>query len=164
MRTTLGKHKWKTANAKLKLQAVTNSHWCSHHSRRPVILYGTTTLSRKPARNSRCKRTYWAQANFPESVVAWCGTPGNVRSFTPLCCSPLARRYCNFRARFFLGLFRNRNSWNDQNNSSFSDLSWLQTCQNQLTVSLWRFYSHSGIRVARERTIVWLISTISIPE
>ena len=57
-------------------------------------------------------------------------------------------------------LFRNRNSWNDQNNSSFSDLSWLQTCQNQLTVSLWRFYSHSGMRVAWERTIVWLIPTI----
>ena len=30
-----------------------------------------------------------------------------------------------------LGLFQKRNSWNDQNNSSFSDLSWLQTCQNQ---------------------------------
>ena len=40
-----------------------------------------------------------------------------------------------------LDLFWNRNSWNDQNNSSFSGLSWLQTCQNQLAVSLWRFYS-----------------------
>ena len=60
-----------------------------------------------------------------------------------------------------LGLFRNKNSWNDQNNPSFSGLSWLQTCQNQLTVSLWKFYSHSGMRVAREWTIiVWLISTI----
>ena len=63
-----------------------------------------------------------------------------------------------------LGLFRNRNGWNDQNNPSFLGLSWLQTCQNQLTVSLWRFYSHSGIRVAREWTIVWLIPTIPIPE
>ena len=36
----------------------------------------------------------------------------------------------------FWGLFRNRNSWNDQNNSYFSRLSWLQTCQNQLTVSV----------------------------
>ena len=36
----------------------------------------------------------------------------------------------------FWGLFRNRNSWNDQNNSYFSGLSWLQTCQNQLTVSI----------------------------
>ena len=60
-----------------------------------------------------------------------------------------------------LGLFRNGNSWNDQNDSSFSDLSWLQTCQNQLTVSLWRFYSHSGMRVAREQTIVWLNSNYS---
>ena len=42
MRTTLGKYKKKSANAKLKLPAVTNSHWCSRHSRRPVILYGTT--------------------------------------------------------------------------------------------------------------------------
>ena len=63
-----------------------------------------------------------------------------------------------------LGPFRNRNSWNDQNNPSFLCLSWLQTCQNQITVSLWRFYSHSGIRVARQRTIVWLIPTIPIPE
>ena len=52
----------------------------------------------------------------------------------------------------------------NQNNSSFSGLSWSQTsqCQNQLTVS--RFYSHSGMRVAWERTIVWLIPTIPIPE
>ena len=51
-----------------------------------------------------------------------------------------------------LGLFWNIHSCNDQNNPSFLGLSWLQTCQNQLTVSLWRFYSHSGIRVAREQT------------
>ena len=62
-----------------------------------------------------------------------------------------------------LGLFQNRNSRNEQNNPSFSGLSWLQTCQNQLTVSLWRFYSHSGMRVAREQTIiVRLIPTIPI--
>ena len=35
-----------------------------------------------------------------------------------------------------LGLFWNRNSWNDQKNPSFLGLSWLQTCQNQFTVSL----------------------------
>ena len=51
--------------------------------------------------------------------------------------------------RVLLFLFWNRNSWNDQNNSSFSGLSWLQTCQNQLTVSLWRFYSHSGMSSPR---------------
>ena len=56
------------------------------------------------------------------------------------------------KGHILLGLFWNRNSWNDQNNSSFLGLSWLQTCQNQLTVSLWRFYSHSGMREARERT------------
>ena len=69
----------------------------------------------------------------------------------------------------FGGQFWNRNSWNDQNNPSISGLSWLQTCQNQLKVSLWRFYSHSdsGMRVFQERTtiilfvwFVWLISTI----
>ena len=68
------------------------------------------------------------------------------------------------KSRIFGGLFRNRNSWNDKNNPSFSGLSWLQTCQNQLTVSLWRLYSHSGIRVARERAIVWLFPTIPILE
>ena len=31
----------------------------------------------------------------------------------------------------------------------------LQTCQNQLTVSLRRFYSHSGMRVAWEQTILF---------
>ena len=74
-------------------------------------------------------------------------------------CQSKKKRFIHLKARFWGGLFRNRNSWNDQNNSSFSGLSWLQTCQNHLTVSLWRFYSHSGMRVAKERTIVWLIPT-----
>ena len=30
----------------------------------------------------------------------------------------------------------NRNSWNYQNNSSFPGLVWLQTCQNQLSVTM----------------------------
>ena len=63
----------------------------------------------------------------------------------------------NLLKAHFGGLFQYRNSWNDQNNSPFSGLSWLQTCQNQLRVSLWRFYSHSGMRVAWERTLFGLL-------
>ena len=59
---------------------------------------------------------------------------------------------------FWGGLFRNRNSWNDQNNLPFR--AWV----DYRHVRLWRFYSYSGIRVTRERTIVWLIPTIPIPE
>ena len=92
----------------------------------------------------------------PKPPVAW--TPSRFSLHGNLGTS---RKAAESSGYVLLGLIRNRNSWNDQNNSSFSGLSWLQTCQNQSTVSLWRFYSHSVMSGCK---IVSFYSNIPIPE
>ena len=125
-------------------------------------------LNRVPQRGYQRARV-WVRnlqsAQMCQPVVNYGGAILSLGGWTePSLCHITKGSKVNKFGRVFLALLRNRNSWTDPNNPSFSGLSWLQACQNQLTVSLWRFYSQSGMRVAREWTIVWLILTILIPE